>query len=105
MSTMVQGVQGAQKSKTLYYNSNTEGPFIVQLAKKLSNDSGNIPHIHPANISRILKKNSVHGVDYIARLGRNIVQVVFVTFLDANSFIANFPSGLGEKYRCFIPQY
>ena len=95
METMTQGVP---KSKISRYNPNIEGQFIVHLAKKLSSDDDrSIPHLHPANSSKILWKNSVNEVEYIAWLGRNIIQVVFTSFRDANSLIANFPPNLRDK--------
>ena len=86
----------------LFYNKDCVGPFVVNISKK---DNFNpMQNIHPLQVSRFLKDAKVQGVDHVGKLGRNIVQISFLSWMDANCFLANSHQS-NPKFQCSIPKY
>ncbi|CAH0386615.1 unnamed protein product [Bemisia tabaci] len=63
-----------------------------------------IPHIHPLQLSSILRRSEVQGVEHVTKVNRSTSQVSFKTRYDANCFLANHKLDR-SKYTVFIPKY
>lgn len=88
----------------LFYNDKCSAPFVVNISKLPVSDRSKIPHIHPLQLSRILRQTEVNGIVSIIKVNRNTSQVKFNSLFDANSFIANHKLDRA-KYSVFIPKH
>lgn len=85
------------KNKVLY-NKDSSAPFIVALNK------ANIGNKHVALVGALLFKSKIDGIKRISKINKDLINVEFEKFEQANKLAQNFRNLLPYKdTKCFIP--
>ena len=97
---IVEMKEGIRNKTINVYSSVHSGPFIVMVQGR----HGNIGHLHPMKLGKILYDKGGYNINNIKRVGRNKLEIRFNSYADANTFTR---SDISSKYDLdvYIPSY
>ncbi|XP_036146975.1 uncharacterized protein LOC118647013 [Monomorium pharaonis] len=99
-STRSQFVNSQRGNK---YSSNSLPPFVVHMEGIPDTPESNLGNLHPMSLGRSLCSKFNH-VKEIKRLGRNIIKIIFTSYIEANKLVDTSP-GLFKDSIAYIPNF
>lgn len=89
------------------YNKNCQKPYLVFVTHNnngKNEDKEHIGELHPMALGKILRGND-SSIKTINRKGKNLIQIVYDNFQDANKFVNRQNAFLPTNWNAFIPDF